>query len=484
MLALRARLGDLNAEYQLADGTVSFGGSVIEAFRSPHLQMSLVSYRQCKVVWVGEDKDLSSTREGDAPALELYRNSSDSEGAAVFLRYREGMPEIELARTAAGSCPLYISTNGDSLTASWRFEDAALAKPNRRPNVDACRILLEHGHGQVRDMVIDGVYMLWPGESLSFSGTGLTFREIDELDVVLPGSLCDDARATDEFVRLIENVLRPRIERSASPLVELSGGFDSAYVALAASKIGRPLSSYALVHSGAMGAQQRNRRNELISLFNLNDSTHPSDKPGPFASLQCSESSLTPFDEMYRIACVSAVDRHSDKGLDLVITGIGGDELAGEDTFYRREWEVRGYSSLSSITAATVRSDMFMRLGLWVSNPLIHPDVVNFCRALPSKMREHRLIHFLTLARAGLSDGFLFPRYQEHNGNLIQHEASQFDFERAFADSIVADYGIRDYGPLLSRAYDASYGGFSYGLISELFTYLKLDAVLKRYVTA
>jgi asparagine synthase (glutamine-hydrolysing) len=167
----------------------------------------------------------------------------------------------------------------------------------------------------------------------------------------------------------------------------------------------------------------------------------------------------------------------------LLITGIGGDELACEDTFYRHEWEVKGYSSLSSITAAAGRCDMFMRMGIWVAQPFVHPIVVNFCRALPAKMREHRLIHFLTLARAGLSDGFLFPRFQEHYGNLIQYEAARFDFERALEGSVLADYGI-DYGDLLTRAYDAGYGGFSYALINELWRYLKLDAVLKRYITS
>ncbi|HEX6374866.1 MAG TPA: asparagine synthase-related protein [Allosphingosinicella sp.] len=403
---------------------------------------------------------------------------------AVFLWDRDGTPEIELARSATGCCPIYISAEGGVLTASWRFEDAALAIANRRPNIDACRILLEHGNCQVRDMVIDGVYMLWPGESLTFGRAGLAFREIDEPDVVLPGSLRDDARATDEFVRIIEDVLRPRIERSSSTVIELSGGLDSSCVAIAASNLRRPLNSYALIHDGAMGNQQRNRRRELVSLLDLRDSTHPSGEPGPLAGLEHQEISLTPFDDIYRIACVAGVARHPDKSIDLLLTGIGGDELSGENTFYRHEWEVKGYSSLSSIASASARCDMFMRMGIWVVHPLVHPYVVDFCRALPSKMRANRLLHFLTLARAGLSDGFLLPRYQEHYGNLIQHEASLFDFEKALEGSLVADYGIQDYGPLLSKAYDAGWGGFSYALITGLYEYLKLDAVLKRYVTA
>jgi hypothetical protein len=180
---------------------------------------------------------------------------------------------------------------------------------------------------------------------------------------------------------------------------------------------------------------------------------------------------------------VAGVAGHPDKSIDLLLTGIGGDELSGEDTFYRHEWEVKGHSSLSSISSAAARCDMFMRMGIWVVHPLVHPYVVNFCRALPKKLRANRLFNFLTLARAGLSDGFMLPRFQEHYGNLMQHEASLFDFEKALEGSLLAEYGIQDYGPLLAKAYEAGWGGFSYALISELHEYLKLDAILKRYVT-
>lgn len=483
MLVLRAKLGDLANRVELVGNTVSFGESKMETFCSPHLTVSLGTYHQCDVAWVGEDKDPFATEGRAPPKSEAYKNFFDFEGVAVFLRDKAGAREIELARTATGSCPLYVSANGDILTASWRFEDAVLALADRQPNVDACRIYLEHGTCQVRDMVIAGVHMLWPGESLKFDHAGLTFYEIDEPNIVLPGSLRDDARATDEFIRIIEGILRPRIERSSSAIIELSGGLDSSCVALAASHIARSLNSYGLIHSGAMGVQQRNRREEMISLCGLNDFTYPSAKTGPLASLELDECSLTPFDDIYRIPCTSAVSQHPAKNFDLLITGIGGDELSMENTFYRHEWEVRGHSALSSISGAVGRCDMFMRLGIWVTQPLIHPHVVNFCRALPEKMRANRMINFLTLARAGLSDGFLFPRYQEHYGSSTQYEASQFDFEKALRGSILAGYAIKDYGPLLSRAYESGYGGLSYELITELILYMKLDTVLKRYIS-
>ncbi|MBV9929436.1 MAG: hypothetical protein JO013_00615 [Alphaproteobacteria bacterium] len=484
MLSLRAALGDLVESCELVDGGARFGGSRVEVFRSPQLHFSAAIHSQLTVLWIGEGDDPLRATQRSAPNPEAYRNFLEFEGVAVFLRQAEGGAQIEIARTTAGSCPLYVSAENGVLTCSWRFEDAVLALAERRPDVEACRLLLEHGTCQVRNTVIERVHALWPGEAVAFDRDGLVFREITEAEAVVPGSLRDDARATDELMRIIETVLRPRIDKARSVVVEVSGGYDSSLVALAASKVRRPLHSYGLVHGGAMGAQQRNRRQELISLCELSDAPHSSGDPGPLAGLEFEECSLTANDDIFRMACARGVDLHPAQPFDLILTGIGGDELTGTDTFYRREWEVYGPSSLSTMVAAAGRCDMFMRRGIWVFQPLAHPHVVNFCRALPEKIRARRTLPIIALARAGLSDGFLFPRFHEHYGNLVQYEASQFDFEKALGRTIVADYGIQDYGPLLARAYEAGTGGFSYSLVAELWGYLKLDLVLKRYLTA
>jgi len=483
MLTLRVNLDDVGEPWALSGRIASVGGSRIEAFCSPHLDISVATYASDRVVWIGEDSDPCDHSCLPTPSIERYSSFIEFEGIAVFLSAGEGSPRLSLVRTAAGCCPIYVSAYDGVITASWRFEDAALARPTRRADIDACRILLDHGPSQSRDTIIAGVHMLWPGEIATFGQDGLAFRPMDEPNVVMPSSLSDHARATDEFMRRMEHVLRPRIKRSASTILELSGGLDSSCVAIAAAGVGGGLNSYALVHDGAMGLQQRARREELISLLGLNDVTHPSGEPGPLASLQSADLSLTPHDDIYRMACVAGVLAHPNADIDLLITGIGGDELSGDDTFFRYDWEVRGLSARSSITAAASRCDMFMRMGIWVVHPMVHPLVVDFCRALPHVIRADRRLHHLTLARAGLSDGFIFPRFQEHYGNLIQFEAARFDFEKALDGTILADLGVRDYSALLIKAYEAGYGGFSYSLIHELFDYLKLDAVLKRYLT-
>jgi hypothetical protein len=433
-----------------------------------------------KEFWIGEDLDPFPSNL--LAQMDSYRMFVGYEGIKVLLHQTSGRRILEVVRTAAGSCPVYITANRNILVASWRFEDVAQAISRPMPHLEACRIYLEHGPCQVRDQIIDGMFMLWPGESATFSNDGLSFRQAETPDIVLPATLSESARVTDEFLRLIAEAMQPTLLKAIRPLVELSGGLDSSCVAVAACSVKKSINSYGVFHEGAVGVQQRRRRRELVELLEVNDFEFPSFQHPPFAALEVEECTFTPLDDMYRLPCVYAVDAHHVKEVDLIITGIGGDELTKENTFLRHEWEVSGSLCTSAIVAAAGRADMFLRRGIWPINPLVSHSVVDFCRALPKKMRADRLLNILTLVRSGLRDGFLFPRYYEHYGNVIQREAALFDFDGALSKSVVADYGIVEFSPLLERAREASLRGFSYELITKLYLLLKLETVLRRYV--
>jgi asparagine synthase (glutamine-hydrolysing) len=480
MITLQIHLEDANERCLRVGKRISFGKSHVDAFASDQITMEVRDEDDRKEIWIGEDLDPFPSNSHSR--MDGYRTFLGYEGIKVLLHQPSGRSTVEVVRTAAGSCPVYVTADRDRLVASWKFEDVAQAISRPRPHLEACRIYLEHGPCQVRDQIIEGMFMLWPGESATFSHDNLSFRQAETPDIVLPATLRESARATDEFLRLIAEAMRPNLQKSARPLVELSGGLDSSCVAIAACSVKDGVNSYGVVHEGAVGAQQRKRRRELVELLGVDDFELPSFEHPPFAALEVEECTFTPLDDMYRLPCVYAVDEHHVKDIDLLITGIGGDELTKEDTFLRHEWEVSGSICTSAIVAAAGRADMFLRRGIWPINPLVSHSVVDFCRALPKKMRAGRLLNILTLARSGLSDGFLFPRYYEHYGNVIQREAALFDFDNALSQSVVADHGITELSSLLERAREASLRGFSYELITKLYLLLKLETVLRRYV--
>lgn len=477
MLDLRIHCADAAKPFLEGSGKVKFGGSEISVFPSNQLTMSLLEGEKARRIWFGE---LSDPFDGIDKEIDSYRDVSGGDGIVIFIDKEAN--SIRLARTARGGCPIYLAVNDGVLVASWKFDYVAESLPRRKPNLEVCRRYLKRGSDRTRDQIIDGMCMLWPGEAVDFDGASLRFREVENIRVVVPGAVHDSAHVAEEFLRLIGCAMKRNLASARQPIIELSGGFDSTCVAIAASRLRQDINTYAVIHEGAIGVQQRNRRNELIGRFGFRDFEGPSYVPGPFASLQIEECQITPLDDMYRMPCVNAVDAFPTEGIDVLLTGIGGDELTRERTYSHEAWEVPGNISTSSAVAAAGRADMFMRRGIWPVHPYVDPDVVNYCRALPAGLRRGRMLNILTIARSGVSDGFLFPRYKENYGNALRREASLFDFDAALNESVVADYGISDVTHVLTKAREATLDGLPIELIVDLHFLLKLETVLRRYL--
>lgn len=435
-----------------------------------------------RTIWVGEAGDPFGSVPTSGLTGKDYTTVADCDGIKIRLLENGGSRSVSVSRTLTGSSPLYVVSDQEKLTLTWKFDEAASVLRNVKLDRESCLTFLRNGPSLTRVQILSGLYMLWPGESLVAGTEGISFTESARTAVVLPSHLLDDARVTDAFLDVITEALGGAVRHAHNPVIELSGGYDSSCVAIAAARAREGFLSYGLVHEGAVGEQQRNRRSELVKLLGLRDYPYSSFACGPFSALSEPECSLTPMDDNHRISCVRAIDSHPNGPIDLVLTGIGGDELAGHRSYIRSEWEVGGTLPSSSIVGSVGRADMFMRRGIWPLNPLSRPAVVDFCRQLPDEFRDKRVLHMLTLARAGLSDGFIFPRYSEHYGNMMQREASLIDFDRCLPESIVADFGLIDTSDLLSRARKASDGGFSYELIGELWMLFKLETVLRRYI--
>lgn len=482
MISAVLNLDDLGKNMVAAGGEWRFGASFIEVFPSPILEAEIREDGGVVEIWIGELEDpfdLASPFRND---LDCYRNSGDCEGLKVHFRTVVGEPVIEIARTGTGGCPIYLSSNGRSVCVSWKFEEAVRLIPNPVPNIEACQIYLGEGPGRVRDQVIAGVYMLWPGESARFDAAGLRFRAVEPPPIVQSGTLHEAADACGAFFRTVAAALSPVLTKARRPLLELSGGYDSTCVGLVAGQMRGDLRSYGLIQQGAVGAQQRLRRKELVGLLGVDDAELAVLDYPPFAALDEDECTVTPCDTAFRLACAAAIERHPAGNFDLVVTGIGGDELTLEDTHRIGPHDLAGHNMPTAAAASACRADMLMRRGIWPVNPLTSPQVVNFCRALPKDLRESRRINILSMARAGLSDGFLFPRFKEQFAFAWLREAYEYDFDAALARPARHLSQIVDVAGLLAKARRNVTASFDRDLISVLYNCVKLNRVLTRYV--
>ena len=458
-----------------------FGRSFLEPFASKVIHCSYADARGAKAFWIGE-AECPFTDLDEPPSASSVREHTLREGVLIVIRGAGSSQTIHLSRTSAGCTPLYVALGDRGFVASWRFEEAVAALPTLVPHGEACRLYLEHNVTLTREQIFKGLYMVWPGETVDVKDGSMSFTQAPPPLVCLEGTIDDHARVTEYFLETIAASMKPLLGGSTRALIEISGGYDSTCVALAARMLGTDASSYGLIHDGAVGRQQKRRRSELNALLGFGDLEHPSFLCGPLAGLSRLEARVTPADDNHRMSCANAIDAHGDGPFDVVLTGVGGDELVMNGSFQRESWELPGDICPSAMVTAAARSDMFMRRGIWPKNPLMDRRVVDFCRSLPDVMRRVRMLNILTLARSGLSDGFIFPRYVEHYGPAMQSEASHFDYDAAIGESILVDHGVKDITPLLIEARNGHYNGFPFELIGRLFNLVKLETVLRHYM--
>ena len=455
---------------------------LLEIFQNDLLVSSLATLPERIELWVGEAADPFGSVVDDDVRVSNTKRCEDFDGLRVTAVGGSDRPRITVARTAGGTSPLYVSSNRSRICVSWKFEEVVALLERPQPNVEICRLVLKYGNGQTREQVIRGVFAVWPGEVVVFDDGGLKFSLCENIGVALPSSLKDRARATDAFLEEIGAVLEPTFTKAKRPMLEFSGGMDSTCVALAASGLRDALESYGVIQPGAVGRQQQARREELIELLGLVDYTASACSILPIEALLINECRVTPNDDAYRMCLMNTLETHGLNDVDLVVSGIGGDELAKDHTFLREEWELPGHASVSSIVGSMGRGDMFMRRGIWSVNPFANPRVVNFCRALPAAMRENRLFNRLAITRAGLSDGYMLPRYHENFANVLMLEAIDCDFDDFLGTSILGDFGILDVSRLLSKAHSGTELGVPIKLVSKMYHTIKLEIILRTYV--
>lgn len=301
-----------------------------------------------------------------------------NESIAIDIRL-DGPVRATIVRGLGRSIPLYASRTGQKLVVSWKIENCIANLEDRTVDVQACRRYLEYGDRMVRNEVFEGLFKLWPGETLEFDGKSIEISRSSELPVVRSTALSDDAHATDYLVELLAKVVEPFLDHSKAPLIELSGGYDSSLVAIAAARKSDDLRSYGLIHQGPVGRQQENRRRQVIEICKLDDHAFPSWRSGPLDGLTKAECTVALCDDNHRSACAEALDALADQEIDLVLTGVGGDELSMETTYGRLDFEIGSHACLSGVVTGAARADMFMRRGIWPVNPLLDRRVVDLC---------------------------------------------------------------------------------------------------------
>ncbi len=350
-----------------------------------------------------------------------------------------------------GAAPVYLAAQGSVLHGSWDITTLVGRTHTDRLNRAAIAAHLAGVHRYSTQTLFTDVAQLTERAHAVFDAAGLAVQYPTSAAHAAPRQLAADADPIAGYDRILTAALA-RWQTPGGLLVEVSGGLDSANVALAAAALAaEPACAYGLLVGGHAVDQQVRRRGELLQLplfQDWRDITVPALEWSPFcpAGPRARGVRYDPRSEPYSEALDAVLsEAASITDARVVLTGIGGDELMS-----LREWErdhpqagdkpasplltpagAELLSELSlldvpasvvsepSLLAAAARAPVFLRRGMWPVNPLCTPELVRFCEWLPESWRRGRRLHRERLVRAGLPPLWPHPQLRENFADVM-----------------------------------------------------------------
>jgi asparagine synthase (glutamine-hydrolysing) len=503
MLSLRLHARDAGGAWAPGPGGWSAGRSTILPYHHPALHACLLASPRRTAVLVRE-RDDGEPRPSAWTVTPCGEGELDRELAAarrwplelleLLIERREGGAEVRLRCGRWGTAPVYLLARGGTLRVDWDVSRLYpyLRSDRLQPEV-AAQVLLDLNHPYSRRTIFPGISMLTERATASWRPPSM------RVEVAYPRPeghararrLKRGARVVQTFREILAASLRRWLPSAdGGPVaVELSGGLDSSIVAAAAAGIAAgPVRSYGLLMPGAPGGHQRARRREVVRRFGLLDRARPCTDDPPFNAQgrRLRDLATMPWGEFYEEALGAMLDRAAADGAQLIFTGLGGDELCSlqpgeveEDeeadeaearpaaraayppfvtAALREAYEERDAASddppqalldSSALESAAAVSTLHLRSGVWPVHPLFTPELVEFCRRLPSAWRRERVIERKVLAALGCSPRVAYakPEHLETFDEVMQlalRRASAGVIAALFRDSRLADQGLVD----------------------------------------
>ncbi|WP_019812214.1 asparagine synthase-related protein [Saccharomonospora halophila] len=402
--------------------------------------------------------------------------ADNARGDTLILDLRPGQATVTAG--VGGTAPLYLAADGEVLHGTWDLPALRHLLRHSRIRDRAVARALTRRHRYSSDTLFTDVTMLTERAVATFTKAGVHFTYPPPAEHVAQArELRPGADPGDGLVYLLTEALHPWCARGATIGLELSGGLDSAIVAIAAHTSAEPtLRTFGLLVDGALGAEQHRRRVAIANHVGAADDILRAHEHAPFCAggIRATGAAHDPRGEFYREAFEALADRAAHRGVTIMLTGNGGDELMAPridelpppppQSLAEVSWlGPRARDALAAIDdnlapsavlptptlmGSAIHHPAYLRAGIWPVAPFTHPRLVRFAEQLPLEVRRGKKLYRDVLARVGLPPFVTHPQCKEHFRDLMQHGLRHDGLhlaERLLADGmLLADHGFID----------------------------------------
>ncbi|HEX2419067.1 MAG TPA: hypothetical protein VHJ83_13255 [Micromonosporaceae bacterium] len=472
MLAFRLHWPDLNSGLWCErGGRWGLGRSWIAPYQHPALTTGLVNCPDgAAVFWVAEHPGIAVKTPSTASEVVAELVSQGME-FAVFRIERDA---VRLTVGPHGTAPIYLAHDGNNLAASWDLADlSGWCHADRLVDRVVAGILTRR-YRYTSQTVFSDVRCVTERGTVVWDGSRC------RIEYPQPGVHVLRARRLRsgvDPVKIFGGLLTDLVSRRALPglsAVELSGGVDSANVAISLAGVCPGPHSIGIVLDGRLGEQQASRRRELVRRFGFRDAAVFAVDHPPFAvtGLRTTGQLHSPAGDFYLEAFTALAGSAAARGVRVLFTGLGGDEAMAlrPDERDCARWQppyvpwlgsraVAALADLDTDTAPVApvplpslmgfaaRNPTYLRAGIWPVSPLADPLAVRLAESLPVNWRRRKRLLRHRLASAGMPAEVVDPAEPENFLPLMQQGLSRFGLpyaRRMIAGSLLIDSGFVD----------------------------------------
>lgn len=409
-----------------------------------------------------------------------YGNTDNDTTEEYLLIVIDARGAVTIKRDIYCTLPLFYRMNkerfvlGDSISSvldhTGNVNTTALGDLLLSPNINLSTLFLG-----VR-LCAPGV-MRWPewiptGLIADNSNHNIGFND-DEISV--------PARFGDVLQKNIESLYSQTFGRGSVVAFESSGGIDSATNPLVVHQLaGDRLLIGAMSFTDDFGRTQRQKLEELARYVNgevLFTSFDP-DRHAPLKRFFKTDSTFSPYaeyqyQEIYSEALDELAQNFSSRGVDVVFTGIGGDELfenigsavMTKDEPIAPDFIDEGFSlggadkndqqllfgrlpiSDSAFYAGQSRNAIYIKHGIWPVSPFLRPYLYTFTQSLDIVFRSNKNILRAYLQASSFPEKIFNPIRNEHFGRFFEdailHNMQMYQ-HKIMRGSKLAEMGIID----------------------------------------